>query len=81
MATPNFPTIQRMVADLYPGAGWKDRVYNHMSHEQVCAIYHSALQRGQFDKKRKKSIKEAIKDSKNWVQMTIFDWMRKEDGK
>lgn len=79
MSSVTFQTMQKMVADLYPGPDWKFKVYHTMSHAQVCAIYHSALQRGQFDKKRKKSIAEAIKDSKHWVQMTIFDWMRKED--
>lgn len=73
MASVQFKTMQQMVADLYPSADWKDRVYNHMSHEQVCAIYHKSLERGYFDKKKKKPIAE------HWRQMTIFDLFKKED--
>ena len=79
MASVQFKTMQQMVADLYPGVGWKDRVYNHMSHEQVCAIYHRALEKGEFDKKKKKENKKIETENRKWYQLTIFDFLRKDE--
>ena len=75
MAEVQFDTMKRMVAELYPGAGWKARVYNHMSKEQIIAIYYDSLHRGRFDKNAKKEKKKIEKENRKWYQLTIFDFM------
>ena len=76
MASVDYSTMQQMVADLYSGPSWKHKVYNVFTKQRVCAIYFDSLKRGKFDKNRKKEEAAIAKENKNYIQLSIFDWMK-----
>lgn len=49
---------------------WKDKVYR-MPPDQVLAIYHTMLNKGEFDTKKRP---KAEPGSKEYVQPTLFDY-------
>ena len=73
--------MQEKVANLYPGATWKYRVYHQMSREQVIAIYHRSVESGAFE--RAKQRRKVEKENAKVHQMNLWDWLkgRKKDGK
>lgn len=63
---------------VYPG--WR-LALQQMTARQVCAIYDNMDKKGKFEKKpRNENLSLLPKDPyDNYVQMTIFDFMKEED--
>lgn len=63
--------MRDQISKVYDSWRWRDRVAA-MGARQVAAIYYSFLEHGKFNKPKKKSEPE-------WVQMTIWDFLKNND--
>ena len=71
---PDIEQMRYQISQVYgPNAtGWQLRCKN-MPTRQVAAIYFKMKEKGKFDKRRK-GVKQRLKDAESYHQMTIWDY-------
>lgn len=69
MASITVNEMRAVIANAYPGEGWKYRVNNLMKDNQVIAVYQAYLRREERKKQKEK-------EEGKWIQMTIADWQK-----
>lgn len=62
------------IAGVYPGMRWQSRVAN-MAPSQVIAVYHSFVNTGRFEKKRKENLRKKKNGEQDFHQFSIFDYI------
>lgn len=69
--------MRNMVADAYKGPLWRMKV-QEMPDRQVIAVYKDMEQRGVFEQNKQKKSKFKLNEEPECMQLTIWDFMKKE---
>lgn len=64
--------MREHIAQVYDSPRWKDRAMHLMPDNQVIAVYHTMLERGQLPVKKKR------KNHVSCEQLSMFDMMKEE---